>query len=393
MLISPDSLNSREHQISSSHYAQFVEEGARRYIPLYVLLELTHHCHLNCVHCYLEDNHNFKAKVLELTYEGCLNLIDQLVEAGCLFLTLSGGEIFLRSDTIPIARYARSRGLALSLYTSGTLMNSRRVQEIKELHPLSVEFSLYSADNPELHDSIVRISGSHQKTLSAIRLISQEGIPVVIKTPLMREIFAEYPKIIRLAKELGIAFLLDTTVTPKNDRDLSPCQHRLTREQLIALFSDSTLPTMSENQPLPFQKGCRNPDEEVCNLGKTGCAISPFGDIYPILGYPLSAGNVREVPFLSIWRDSPLFKQLREVKVKDLPLCSRCEKFSYCNRCCMWALMDEGDFFSPSLWACELAAAKEKAAGLSPEPTPHQLIQQHNPPATRTAFGNFLCNP
>lgn len=386
MLIPSNSSNGRDSNTGASHYAQFVEETARRFIPLNILIELTHRCHLNCVHCYLEDNHDFRAKTRELTYEETCDLIDQLVEAGCLFLTLSGGEIFLRSDAIPIARYARSQGLGLRIYTSGTLMSQRLVQEISELHPLSIEFSLYSADNPALHDSIIQIPGSHQKTLEAIRLVSREGLPVVIKTPLMREIFSEYPRIIQLAKELGVSYLLDPTISPKNDGDLTPCMYRLTEEQLMALYSDPNLPTATEIGSLLFRKGRRDPEDEVCNLGKTGCAISPFGDVYPTVGFPWSAGNVREAPFLSIWRDSPLFKRLRQIKVKDLSICSGCEKFSYCGRCCMWALMDEGDFFSPSLWACELAAAKEKAAGLPSEPTPYQLSQRQRPSAQRTAF-------
>ena len=368
------------------HYDRFVEAAARQYTPLNVLLELTHRCHLNCVHCYLEDNHDWRAKTQELTTAEFCQVIDQLVEAGCLFLTLSGGEIFLRDDTMVIARYARSKGLALRLYTSGTLMPAERVEEIFQLHPLSVEFSIYSADNPALHDSIIQIPGSHQKTLEAIRLLARTGIPIVIKTPLMREIFSEYPKIVQLAEELGVFYKLDPTVSPKNDGNLSPCHHRLTQEQLFTLFSDETLPSAPEIQALPFGQGPRNPNDEVCDLGKTGCAISPLGDVYPTLGFPWAAGNVREQTFRSIWEHAPLFKRLREVQVKDLSDCSGCEKFSYCDRCCMWALMDEGDFFGGSLWACEMASAKEKAAGFPSEPTLFQIKHRHDASVERTTF-------
>ena len=385
MLPTTESQNHRKRP-DSPHYDQFIDEAARHFTPLNVLLELTHRCHLNCVHCYLEDNHEWRVKTKELTTGEFCQVIDQIVEAGCLFLTLSGGEIFLRDDIMTIARHARGKGLAVRLYTSGTIMTDELVEEIIQLHPLSIEFSIYSADNPELHDSIIQIPGSHQKTLDAIRLFAHTGIPVVIKTPLMREMFSEYPKIVQLAEELGVFYKLDPTVSPKNDGDLSPCHHRLTQEQLLTLFTDSSLPSAPEIQSLPWGQGPPKADDEVCDLGKTGCAISPLGDVYPTLGFPWAAGNVREQPFRSIWEDAPLFKRLREVQVKDLTDCSGCEKFSYCERCCMWALMDEGDFFGGSSWACEMASAKEKAAGLPSEPTPFQMAHRHDASVQRTTF-------
>ena len=371
MLISVES--DAHRPVRPSRYAQLVQRAARTHVPLNVLLELTHRCHLDCAHCYLEDNHDTDAKGKELTGDEFCGLIDQLTEAGCLFLTLSGGEIFLRPDTLAIARHARRRGLALRLFTSGTLMPPRRVQEIGALDPLSVEFSLYSADRPERHDAIIGVPGSHRKTINAIRAVAEAGIPVVIKTPLMREVFPEYPGLIRLAGTLGASYLLDPTVTPRNDGDPSPCGLRLTAEQLTALYADPTLPVAEEIRALASRQRPREPGDEVCNLGRTGCAISPFGDVYPTVGFPWSAGNVRERPFQAIWRESPLFLKLRDLKVNDLDACSGCEKFSYCNRCCMWALMEDGDFFGGSSWACEIAAAKERAAGLPSNPTPHQM--------------------
>jgi hypothetical protein len=43
------------------------------------------------------------------------DILDQLAEAGTLFLSLSGGEIFLRDDFFVIAEYARKRNFVLRL--------------------------------------------------------------------------------------------------------------------------------------------------------------------------------------------------------------------------------------------------------------------------------------
>jgi radical SAM protein with 4Fe4S-binding SPASM domain len=377
------SVESDGHRLSTtpSGYARFVQRAASAYVPLNVLVELTHRCHLDCVHCYLEDNHVHEAKPRELTFEELCQLIDELAAAGCLFLTLSGGEIFLRRETLEVARYARQQGLALRLFTAGLLLTPELISAIQALYPLSVEFSLYSADKADLHDAVTRAPGSHGKTVWAIRELVARHVPVVIKTPLMREIFPEYPGLVRLAQSLGAAYLLDPTVTPKNDRNQSTCALRLTPDQLTVLYADPALPVAEEIRTLASRQHPRDPEDEVCNLGKTGCAISPFGDVYPTLGFPWPAGNIREQPFRTIWRNAPLLNKLRALRVKDLGACSGCEKFSYCNRCCMWALMDDGDFFGGSSWACDIAAAKERAAGLPSRPTPHQEARPPSPPS------------
>lgn len=77
-------------------------------------------------------------------------------------------------------------------------------------------------------------------------------------------------------------------------------------------------------------------------------------------------GNVRERSFASIWLQTPELLHLRAMRMQDLEICSSCEKFSFCNRCSGLASADEGLRDGPSSWACALAEAKERAAGLTP---------------------------
>ena len=77
---------------------QLVEEMSAKAlklgIPLTVHLDLTYRCNERCVHCYLDhEDHG------EMTTSEIKNLLDQLAEAGVFFLTLSGGEILMRSES------------------------------------------------------------------------------------------------------------------------------------------------------------------------------------------------------------------------------------------------------------------------------------------------------
>jgi radical SAM protein with 4Fe4S-binding SPASM domain len=89
-----------------------------------------------------------------------------------------------------------------------------------------------------------------------------------------------------------------------------------------------------------------------CSAGHTACYISPYGDVYPCVQFPLSCGNVRNEPFLSIWRNSPQLRDVRSIRGKDLPTCSSCAHLGSCTRCPGLAFM-EGNMRGPSSADCE----------------------------------------
>jgi len=70
---------------------RLISRTVRTHQPLSVHFDLTYRCNERCVHCYLDhDNHG------ELTTAECIAVMEDLARAGTLFLTFSGGEIFLR---------------------------------------------------------------------------------------------------------------------------------------------------------------------------------------------------------------------------------------------------------------------------------------------------------
>ena len=74
------------------------EQATQKQIPLVVHFDLTYRCPLRCIHCYLTGG----KKRLECSLDEVKNILDQLADAGSLYLTLSGGEIFLRDDLAEI---------------------------------------------------------------------------------------------------------------------------------------------------------------------------------------------------------------------------------------------------------------------------------------------------
>lgn len=327
------------------------------------LVELTHRCHLACVHCYLDDKNDQEKRSDELSTLEAQALISELRAAGCLFLTLTGGEIFLRPDVLDLAHHARDLGMAITLFTTGTLIGERRAREIAALRPWRVELSLYST-NPAVHDAITERPGSHAATTRALARLQRLGVPLAIKCPLMQANFDSYDDLKAYAAGRGMPFRADVTVTPTNSGHLGPTATRPRLDQLAFFYGRPEIRRFAA-----VQRKRPAPDERLCAIGTRSCVISPTGDVFACLGYAKPLGNVRKQPLLEIWRDSPAARYLRTLRAAHLDACASCEKFSYCNRCAGMALCEHGDFLGPSAWACQLARAKEKAAGLPSSPS------------------------
>ncbi len=339
-----------------SQYEQLIRVASRAHIPLSVLYEVTHRCNLGCEHCYLSEGPVGRPRPTreELSLEEIRRILDQLAEAGTMFLTLSGGEVFLRRDALEIVAHARSRGLSVTVFTTGTLLTPEAATRLADLHPLSVEVSIYSPQ-PEVHDRVTRIPGSHARSLRALRLLKERGVIIAIKSPLMSLNSGEYHGIVALAEELGAGYGFDPMLVPRRDGNMAPVNLGLDQQQLYNIFSDPVL-AKELSQPV---KCLPLPGEEICATGRRHCLISPYGDLFPCMVFPVPAGNLREKSFHEIWTGSPLLKDLRTKTVDDL---RGGAKAIGGFRCSALALIENGDFLGPFSRGEEMAEVQAQAA-------------------------------
>jgi radical SAM protein with 4Fe4S-binding SPASM domain len=85
--------------------------------------------------------------------------------------------------------------------------------------------------------------------------------------------------------------------------------------------------------------------------------VSPYGDVYPCVQFPLPTGNVRTTRFVDIWQHSPQMNEVRSITVNDLPVCSTCAHGGTCSRCPGLAYQ-EGNMRGSSSQDCEKSYAR-----------------------------------
>lgn len=327
-------------------------EAQKHHIPLDVCLELTHRCNFRCQHCYIPD---FAVPNL-LTTERILKLLEELRAAGTLFLTLSGGEMFLRQDWYLIAQRARALGFYLRLFTNASLITQEIAQQVAAL-PAAVEVSLYSMDE-KVFEEVTKSPGSFRKTIRGIELLRSEGVEVLLKVPITTINYGSYAEVFAYAQKIGAECRADTKIVHRKDGNLAPLRLRVPEEQLLPFYrGPSTGCALVEEA-----EGSAQTEGPLCAAAVRFCNITATGDVLACTILPGSGGNVREKPFREIWESSLWLNKIRHLRRKDLKVCSTCSKFHYCGRCLAQALVEDGDLTGPSSWACAHAEALERAA-------------------------------
>jgi len=358
---------------------QMTEKALARNIPLSVQLDLTYRCNERCVHCYLDhEDHG------EMTTAEIKHLLDEMADAGVFILTLSGGEIFLRKDFFEILEHARlERQFCVKLKTNAIMIREREAAKIRDIGVESIQISMYS-HRPEVHDAITLVPGSLRRSLDAARFLKSQGLRVIFANVLMVQNQRDYQGVRALAEELGVESTLDPTITPMMDGDRSVLSLGVDQESLRQVFRDRALVGDVDE----FCTIAAPADENAlsalpCSAGHTACYVSPYGEVFPCVQFPLPTGNVRNERFLDIWRHSARMKEVRSIRLKDLTTCTSCSHVGSCTRCPGLAFM-EGNIRGPSSQDCEKSFARTgipSANMLAKKRGPANLIQIHIAPA------------
>jgi len=91
------------------------------------------------------------------------------------------------------------------------------------------------------------------------------------------------------------------------------------------------------------------------SAGHTSCYLSPHGDVFPCVQFPLPTGNGRKQRFIDLWRHS--LNEVRSIRFKDLTTCTSGSHVGRCTRCPGLAYM-EGNMRGPASQDCEKSFAR-----------------------------------
>jgi AdoMet-dependent heme synthase len=338
--------------------------------PFLVIWESTRACQLVCQHCRADSQS--EPHPLQLTTVEGKRLLDDIASFGTPspMVVISGGDPFERSDLTELIAYGKQQGLSMALAPSVTPKATRaRFAAAAAAGAKAVSISLDGA-SAATHDGFRGIEGVYEATVPVCRDIVELGMRLQINTTVTAGNVDELPDLLRQVIDLDAflwsVFLLVPTgrgealqaLPPEEVEDLlhwlvdvsrhlavktteaphfrrvilqrrrvgevDVAEHfglggtyRRLRGGLDALLAERDLPTRVPRPPLDI------------NAGRGFVFIDHIGNVHPSGFLPVPGGSLRERSLPEIYREAPLFRQLRDV---DL-LGGRCGVCEYRNVC------------------------------------------------------------
>ncbi len=309
--------------------------------PFILFWELTRACPLACKHC--RATAQAKAHPDELNTQDALALLDQIAELAPPMLVLTGGDPMMRPDLKQLVTYAASKGLRVGLSPAATpLLLRTDFHELKAMGVQSMSLSLDGATR-ETHDAFRGLSHTFERTLEAAQRAKEAGIHLQINTTLMRSTLPELEDFLTLMREIKpdmwSIFLLVPTGRASMEElpdaaDVEAAWQRIEELSSQVDFGVKTteghhyrrvaLQLAKQRRQAPARHAIPTRD------GKGVLFISHTGDIQPSGFLPLTAGNVKADNLTHVYREHPLFKQLRDDNALQ-GKCGRCEYRSLCG--------------------------------------------------------------
>ena len=305
--------------------------------PICLTWELTYACNLACVHCLSSSG---RRDPRELDTAAAKALVDEIAAMQVFYVNIGGGEPMIRRDFCEIVDHCVTNGVGVKFSTNGAFIDDAAATRFAATDYLDIQISLDGADRAT--NDAVRGEGSYDVARRAMDALASAGFgPFKISVVATRHNVGQLDEFKSIADSYGAQLRL-TRLRPAGRgadtwHDLHPTaeQQRTIWQWLLArgeevLTGDSFFHLNALGESLPGLN--------MCGAGRVVCLIDPVGDVYacPFVIHPdFRAGNVAERGFAAIWRESALFRDLREPQ--SAGACASCGAWDACQGGCMAA--------------------------------------------------------
>lgn len=202
-----------EQKVTKKRLLKALSNGDQ-YFPLTCHWELLDKCNFACPFCYIVGHSSQNL----VRFSQIEPLLDEFIDSGLLFCTLTGGESTIHPDFEVIYRYLKERGVVVEVFTNGSNIKKSLLDLFVELPPDLVEVSLYSLINERL--TSVFLAGGRKPAstvMSNILKMKKLGINVTGKVFINSETTTEFEKMKKWCENNDVGFYSSSQVNDAYD--------------------------------------------------------------------------------------------------------------------------------------------------------------------------------
>lgn len=314
-------------QGNMDNFMQVLEQTAYRdCIPLKGTFELTARCNFNCNMCYVHLNEEqIQKQGSELTNEEWLEIARQAKEAGMLYLTLTGGEVFARPGFKELYLALSEMGFLIQILSNGYLIDEKVMEWLSETPPHIMRFTLYGASN-ETYEQVCGVKDGFDSVSHAIDLVIQAGIPFFLVSTMVKENIHDLAGMRAFAREKNVEFQATPSVVKAVRGATQDAEaHRL---DILTGYAE-TMEHMKQSGADRLYGYIENP-LDVCGSYRKAFWLTWNGNLQLCSfmekpAVPLAEG----MGFYDAW--NLLLEQLKQIRMPEK--CTDCRYEGFCVRC------------------------------------------------------------
>jgi radical SAM protein with 4Fe4S-binding SPASM domain len=315
-----------------------------------IFWESTAACNLTCSHCRRIDE---EESAQQLSTDEAEQMFRSASKLGCPVIVFSGGEPLLRDDWEHLAGFAAGLELPTALATNGTLIDPGMAKRIRDAGFRRVSISIDGAD-PKTHDRFRGLEGAYEAAMRGIHCLIEAGVSTQVNVTVTRHNVEQVDDIYNLAVETGAQalhlFLLVPVgcgATLGQSQQITQGQYERVLNRVLEFRKEGRLEMRATCAPhfyrVAAQKGEDPGRGRGCLCGISVVFVSHKGDVFPCGYLPVDCGSIRTTPLDQIWRDSPIFADLRDYE-RLKGKCGACDFKATCGGCRARAFAATGDY-------------------------------------------------
>lgn len=344
----------------------------QKQIPVSPFYELTPRCTLDCKMCYVHLTPEQMGERKELSTEQWNRITDEAVEAGMLYVVLTGGECMLHPGFWEIYDHLLDKGVVVTVNTNAYTLTDADLERFKRRPPAGFRITLYGASE----EGYERCTGrrAFARVVENITKLRDAGFLTVIAITLSRYNMDEFVEMVRVARnlKLRVNYVMELS-EPNEDTGRHMADFNLSREETIAktkeLYASENRPIFA-NQPiteqparLPDDPGCKG---VRCGSGTTSYVIHWDGRMSPCFDFRNDI-RIQDVGFKAAWEET---KRLARERLQPVE-CESCRLRPICHECFL-CRQDPNDPGHANPRRCEMTIERYNAGLVTLHDAPRQ---------------------
>lgn len=345
-------------------------KAALNRIPISGTFELLPVCNLDCKMCYVKKSMSEVKRLGGLwSADDWIALGKRAVDAGMLFLLLTGGETFLFPEIEKLYTSLHKMGLAIDINSNGTLIGEQEVAWLKKQLPRHVKISLYGSSE-ESYQNLCGNGKAFKQVLRAFDMLKSAGVTVYSSITVTPSNYSELDEMMDICEDYKIPVKATSYMFPPTRSEQAKIhgQYRLAPEdaaratvkitkrqndrqifyEYAEKYCDDTYQKYLEFMGESMECGQMSCRAGFCTFWITWmgemipCAMMEFGK-YPVMG---------EHDFMSAWRNVN-----HEVdRIRLSAKCSQCKVKEACYSCAASSYTETGRTDGIPPYVCEMTS-------------------------------------